>query len=108
MNSSSGLTWCGRVAAALVVCIFLSGCGSKVTKTNFEKIKTGMSRSEVEGILGSANRSFDQMGITVALWHDDDNAISVMFKDNKVAAHYFVNAKEFNQMLNGVKIQGTR
>jgi hypothetical protein len=40
-----------RLGAAAAVCLLLAGCG-KISKKNFDKISNGMSRSEVEGILG--------------------------------------------------------
>jgi len=40
------------VVAALAVCVVLSGCGGKVTKDNYDKLKDGMTEKEVEDILG--------------------------------------------------------
>ena len=37
---------------AVTACLLASGCGSRVNKSNYDKINTGMSVSEVEGILG--------------------------------------------------------
>lgn len=40
-------------AALLLMCLVTAGCSSPVTKENFQKIKPGMTRAEVEAILGA-------------------------------------------------------
>jgi hypothetical protein len=37
---------------AVALCLLLSGCGSKVTESNYDKIRNGMTLREVEDILG--------------------------------------------------------
>jgi hypothetical protein len=67
------------------------GCGSKVTKSNYDKISDGMTTAQVEGILGkgqkaSAGVSIAGLSVTgdVYQWKDGDKSISVVFKDGKV------------------------
>jgi outer membrane protein assembly factor BamE (lipoprotein component of BamABCDE complex) len=62
----------------------------RVTKENDAKIKTGMTKAEVEAILGpgtvdnSAKIEGFSGGVTV--WKDGDNVIQIGFKDDKVVA----------------------
>jgi hypothetical protein len=67
------------------------GCGSKVSKSNYDKISNGMTMAEVEGILGkgekaSAGVSIAGLSVTgdVYQWKNGDKSISVVFKDDKV------------------------
>lgn len=84
------------VAIALIglSVVMIAGCGgSKVTKENFDKIKTGMTEAEVEAILGKAtdsggaSASLPGMSVsgTMKVWKDGDKKIMVTFSDGKVA-----------------------
>jgi hypothetical protein len=72
--------------------IMLAGCGSKVTKSNFDQIKTGMTVAEVEGILGKGTESTGASGAIAGLagsfkvmaWKDGDKTITVNFANDKV------------------------
>jgi hypothetical protein len=71
----------------------LVGCGSKVSKSNYDKIETGMTMEEVEGILGSGEKasagvSVGGLEVTGAVyeWTDGDKTITVVFKDDKVVS----------------------
>ena len=61
-----------RSLAAVVCALVLTGCESKVTTENYDKITVGMSLSEVEGLLGSgelqdsAGTSIGSSGLTGA------------------------------------------
>lgn len=71
----------------------LAGCGSKVTKSNFDQIKTGMTLAEVEAILGKGTESTGAAGAIGDLagsaksvtWKDGDKSITVNFVNDKVA-----------------------
>ena len=83
---------------ALLVCLTLVGCGSKVTMTNYERIEDGMSLAEVEGILGKGTEQSSSNvpgvsagGISIPgasskamVWKNGNNVISVMFLNDKV------------------------
>jgi hypothetical protein len=62
---------------------------AKVTKENADKIKVGMSRAEVEAILGkgatSAGAKIESYGGEVTVWEGADGAITVGFANDKVA-----------------------
>jgi hypothetical protein len=84
----------------LVLCLLAAflvagpmGCGSKVSKSNYDKITTGMSKADVEKIMGagekaSAGISVGGLDITgdVYTWKDGDKQITVVFKDEKVVS----------------------
>jgi hypothetical protein len=62
----------------------------KVTKDNADRIKVGMTRAEVEAILGKgkheAGAKIEGFEGAVTVWEGADGVISVIFTDNKVAA----------------------
>jgi len=79
------------VAIALVSMLavtILAGCGSKVTKENFDKIQVGQSVEEVKGILGEPTNSSSAgaMGVSgeVHEWVDGEKKIVVTFANGKV------------------------
>lgn len=71
----------------------LAGCGSKVTKSNFDQIKTGMTVAEVEAILGKGTEATGASGAIGDLagsaksvvWKDGAKSITVNFLNDKVA-----------------------
>jgi hypothetical protein len=74
--------------------VMIAGCGgSKVTKENYDKIKTGMTVAEVEAILGKGTESQGVAGKVGDLagsaksitWKDGDKNITVSFLNDKVA-----------------------
>jgi len=80
-------------AALLGLMLVLVGC-SKISKSNYDKIETGMSKSQVESILGKGT---DQAGVSGAIgtitgsggivkWGDENKWITVTFANEKVVA----------------------
>ena len=69
----------------------LTGCGSKVSKDNYDKIKDGMTLKEVEGLLGKGEVQTDLGGsigsvtgsAKVVRWSDGDKSITVTFVNDK-------------------------
>jgi hypothetical protein len=58
-----------------------------VTRANYKRITTGMSKGEVEAILGGPGRGVDQSGFLVwNRWTGTDVEIDVGFADDKVYA----------------------
>jgi hypothetical protein len=49
--------WLTVAMVGLLVGMMLVGCGSKVSKSNYDKIENGMTMEEVEGILGSGEEA---------------------------------------------------
>lgn len=72
----------------LVACLFLSGCGSRLTADRFDKVKEGMTFSQVTRILGKPTgvvRGTDN-GKFLG-WESGNRIINViMDKDGKVFA----------------------
>lgn len=67
--------------AALV--LLFSGC-NKVTKENYDKIKSGMTYDEVVKVLGKPEGCSEALGISNCEWKDDEAMISITFISNQV------------------------
>lgn len=63
--------------------LLLSGC-NKVTKDNYDKIKSGMTYDEVVQILGKPEGCSETLGISNCEWKDNDAMISITFISNQV------------------------
>jgi hypothetical protein len=73
------------VVGGVVLVILLVG-KSKVTRENFDKLSTGMTESEVRGILGSPSMTVDvRVGKTLS-WQSGDNTITVTIVNDRVVA----------------------
>ena len=92
------------MALSAMACLCFTGCDSTsaVTKTNFDKIKPGMTAQEVEGILGKPTTitggeaalptggftALDvpegKVGATVKTWTEGSNTAVVTFLNDKV------------------------
>lgn len=75
----------------LAIILFVSACGiGRVTKSNYDKIQTGMSFSEVVEILGddyeaSSDASFGGYSSSCYIWEGSFGAnITIIFLNNKV------------------------
>ncbi len=85
------LALCGLLLGGLML-MTTGGCGSKVSKSNYDKINNGMTVAEVEKILGEgelqAGGSAGIGGLTgsakVYKWIDGDKTITVTFVNDKV------------------------
>ena len=72
--------------------IMLAGCGSKVTKSNFDQVTNGMTLAQVEGILGKGTESTGAAGAVgslagsakVVTWKDGNKTITITFANDKV------------------------
>ena len=79
------------VVLCLVMCVMLAACGgSKITQENFEKIKTGMTLTQVTAILGEPTESSSVdvavFSGTVSKWQQGGVTITVQFVNSKVVA----------------------
>jgi outer membrane protein assembly factor BamE (lipoprotein component of BamABCDE complex) len=106
MNSAALFSVGRRLAVVSFLALCLSGCGSAVTKENYQKIKDGMSESEVNNILGSPTKSNDFLGNKISVWEDDKKAIMITFVNNKVAGHLFVDGEEFAKAMTNMQNGG--
>jgi len=57
--------------------------GGKLTKANADKIKEGMSKAEVEAILGPGKAKADAGKGGVYIWQEDGKSITITFVDDK-------------------------
>ncbi|MFB3894031.1 MAG: hypothetical protein ACE15C_18645 [Phycisphaerae bacterium] len=88
---SGRLVLCGMLLAGLCLAV-LPGCSSKVSKSNYDKINTGMTVAEVEGILGKGTEQAGGGGAIgnvagsakIINWKDGDKTITVTFVNDKV------------------------
>ncbi|WP_028110894.1 lipoprotein [Ferrimonas futtsuensis] len=61
-----------------VTLLLLAGC-SKVNQQNYDKLELGMSRAEVEAVLGRADRCSGSLGTETCIWGGDHTQIKVGF-----------------------------
>jgi hypothetical protein len=73
---------CLIIAAALS----LAAC-SKVSLENYEKIKIGMDKTELETILGSADNCVEKTLYTHCIWGDDTKHIEITLVSNTVTLY---------------------
>jgi hypothetical protein len=81
------------VALLGLVLVIMSSCG-KVTQSNYDKIETGMTLVQVEGILGKGTEKAGVGGAIgnlaasgkVVTWGDEKKSITVTFANDKVVA----------------------
>ena len=85
----------GRLVLVALVIAGLAGCGSKISKHNFDQIKLGMTQEEVQGILGTPSAAtgleIPVFSGTTSKWAQGDMLITVQFVNGQVVA------KEFSQ-----------
>ena len=69
----------------IIMCalLTLAAC-SKVNQENYAKLSAGMSKAEVESLLGSAADCSGAVGLTSCTWGDDKTGITVQFAADKV------------------------
>jgi hypothetical protein len=109
MSQRIWATQFGLLAVATALCLTLSGCGGsgKISKANADKIKAGMTESEVTAILGAPTENVEAKmpdmsalmpggmkmpgmkmpgmgGIKSSVWKDGDRVITVSFMEGKV------------------------
>ena len=72
-----------RTLAVLSFCVLLAAC-SKVNQQNFSKLSTGMSKAEVEQLLGSPTDCSGALGMSSCTWGDKKSFISVQYAGDKV------------------------
>lgn len=73
-----------RPLALLACCLLLAAC-NKVNQENFSRLKPGMSKTEVEQLLGAPTECAGALGFSSCSWGNEKAAyISIQFADDKV------------------------
>jgi hypothetical protein len=78
---------------SILFTILLTGCGSKVTQDNFDKIKNGMTHQEVLAILGKPTETsqgdFAGLSTGTSTWKDKTGVIQIQMLNGKVVLKNF-------------------
>lgn len=72
-----------RVVALLAGCLLLAAC-NKVNQDNYAQLKPGMSKDEVERLLGGPSECAGALGMSSCTWGDEQRFISVQYAGDKV------------------------
>ena len=72
-----------RSLALLACCVLLAAC-NKVNQENFSRLKPGMSRVEVEQLLGAPAECAGALGFSSCTWGDERSFISIQFAGDQV------------------------
>ena len=78
-----------RFILVLVLIVVLDGCmGKRITKANVDQVTEGMSKKQVESILGPPtsldNKDFLIMKKTTYVYRQGKDTVTIVFKDDKV------------------------
>ena len=73
-----------RIIVILSLVLFLTAACSKVTKENYDRIRTGMEYSEVVKILGEPRECSGVLGAKDCIWGDEEQYINVKLMGDKV------------------------
>ena len=77
-----------RLVLALVLMLEISCPGRRITKANVDEVAEGMSKKQVESILGTPteidNKDFVIMKKTTYLYRQGKDTVTIVFKDDKV------------------------
>jgi len=77
-----------KLVLVLVLVITISCVGRRITKANVESVAEGMSKKQVESILGPPanidNKDFVIMKKTTYFYRQGKDTVTIVFKDDKV------------------------
>jgi outer membrane protein assembly factor BamE (lipoprotein component of BamABCDE complex) len=79
-----------RILFVFIFVIVISSCvGRRLTKANVDEVAEGMSKKQVESILGPPteldNKDFVIMKKTTYVYRQGKDSVTIVFKDDKVA-----------------------
>ncbi|CDF86713.1 outer membrane protein assembly factor BamE [Pseudomonas sp. QL9] len=72
-----------RRIALLALCIAISAC-SKINQENYSKLQAGMTKADVEKLLGKPTECAGALGFASCTWGDQKTYISVQYAGDKV------------------------
>ncbi len=77
-----------RLVLVLLLVLTVSCAGKRLTKANVDEVAEGMSKKQVESILGPPtnidNKDFVIMKKTTYVYRQDKDTVTIVFKDDKV------------------------
>jgi len=68
----------------LSLCLLLSACDDKLNQENYSRLEPGMTRTEVEQLLGKPTECSGAFGFSSCTWGDKQTFISVQYGGDKV------------------------
>ena len=71
------------ISSAIALSVLLAGCGSSLTKENYEKLSVGMDYTEVTAVIGDPDNCSETLGTKRCTWGDDSKNIKVSFIADK-------------------------
>jgi len=71
---------------ALLALLLAAGCTSRITKENYDRLKTGMKYEEVTAILGKPASCSETMGVSTCTWGDENKNVTVIFLADSATA----------------------
>jgi hypothetical protein len=87
-RSGSIIQRTSRLLLVLLVVLCVSCGGKRITKANVDEVAEGMSKKQVESILGPAtsinNEDFIIMKKTTYVYRQGKDSVTIVFKDDKV------------------------
>ncbi len=82
-----------RWIGVLILVIGLSGCGSRISQANYDKVQSDMTEAQVEAILGKPTEtsSSELLGISTrsSTWKDKNGVVSIQFLNGKMKIKSF-------------------
>ncbi|MDF2487723.1 MAG: lipoprotein [Pseudomonas sp.] len=72
-----------RNLVLLSVCMFLAAC-SKINQENYSKLKSGMTKAQVEQLLGAPTECSGALGMSSCTWGDEKSFISIQYAADQV------------------------
>lgn len=72
-----------RTLAVLTFCVLLTAC-NKINQENYSKLQAGMTKAEVEQLLGKPTDCSGALGMSSCTWGDKQSFISVQYATDKV------------------------
>ena len=72
-----------RRIALIAFCMALAAC-NKLNQENFSKLKTGMTKTEVEELLGKPTECAGALGFSSCTWGDQKTYVSIQYAGDKV------------------------
>ena len=89
-RSGSILKRISRLLLLLLLLLGISCSGKRITKANVDEVTEGMSKKQVESILGPPtsidNQDFLIMKKTTYVYREGKDVVTIVFKDDKVQA----------------------